>query len=288
MTLSFQKTDAPFLRLENLSKSYSEGDQQRHVLRNANIAVARGEVVAILGKSGSGKTTILNLISGIDRADEGDVYVAGQRLTGLDERDRTLFRRRHIGFIFQFFNLIPTLSVWENVILPLELNGQDNASGLERANYLLETVGLADRKAAFPDRLSGGEQQRIAIARALVHQPELVLADEPTGNLDEDTGRQVLALLDQLTRQAGQSMVLVTHSSEAASIADRVFALREGHLVEKDAGKPGQREAGKPGQREAGKSSQREAGTPGQREGDSSGPEDWRVHEPAAVKGSEQ
>jgi putative ABC transport system ATP-binding protein len=269
MSLSFQKTDAPFLRLENLSKSYSEGDQLRHVVRNANIAVARGEVVAILGKSGSGKTTILNLISGIDRADEGDVYVAGQRLTGLNERERTLFRRRHIGFIFQFFNLIPTLSVWENVILPLELNGQDTADGLERANNLLETVGLADRKAAFPDRLSGGEQQRIAIARALVHQPELVLADEPTGNLDEETGRQVLALLDQLTRQAGQSMVLVTHSAEAASIADRVFALREGHLVE-DAGKTGQRGADKPGAK----------GT------DAPGPDNGKVRESVAVKGS--
>jgi putative ABC transport system ATP-binding protein len=237
MNYSFQETgsEAPFLRLENLTKTYLEGEKRRHVVRGANISVARGEVVAILGKSGSGKTTILNLISGIDRADEGDVYVAGQRLTGLNERERTLFRRRHIGFIFQFFNLIPTLSVWENVILPLELNGQDNAEGLERANRLLETVELSDRKAAFPDRLSGGEQQRIAIARALVHRPELVLADEPTGNLDEETGRQVLTLLDQLTRQAGQSMVLVTHSAEAASIADREFALREGHLVERQA-----------------------------------------------------
>jgi putative ABC transport system ATP-binding protein len=222
-----------FLRLENLSKSYWEGDRSRVVFKNVNLEIARGEVLAILGKSGSGKTTLLNLVSGIDRVDEGDIYLEGLRLTGLDERQLTLFRRQQIGFIFQFFNLIPTLSVWENVILPLELNGLNAPADLARAESLLETVGLADRKSAFPDRLSGGEQQRVAIARALVHMPHLVLADEPTGNLDEETGRQVLSLLDRLTRQAGQSMILVTHSTEAAAIADRVYALREGHLLER-------------------------------------------------------
>lgn len=234
--VSSSKTDEtvkPFLlQIKNLSKSYQEGEHQRMVFKNISLDIARGEIIAILGKSGSGKTTLLNLISGIDRVDAGDIAMDGLRLTALDERQLTLFRRHTVGFIFQFFNLIPTLSVWENVALPLELNGMTRPEDFQRAESLLATVGLADRKAAFPDRLSGGEQQRVSIARALVHDPRLVLADEPTGNLDEETGRQVLSLLDRLTRQAGQSMVLVTHSTEAAAIADRVFALHEGQLVE--------------------------------------------------------
>lgn len=221
-----------FLRLVNLSKSYQEGDQSRSVLQNVNLDIGKGESIAILGKSGSGKTTILNLISGIDEADGGDIFLAGKRLTGMDEYHWTMFRRQNIGFIFQFFNLIPTLTVWENVILPLELNGQTAPEDFQRAKNLLEAVGLSDRGHSFPDRLSGGEQQRIAITRALVHNPLMVLADEPTGNLDEDTGRQILSLLDRLTRQAGKSMLLVTHSLEAARIADRVFSLHEGHLKE--------------------------------------------------------
>ena len=202
------------------------------VLHGADLCFSKGEFVAILGKSGSGKTTLLNLISGIDRADGGSIWLDGSNLTGLDDRAWTLFRRRNIGFIFQFFNLIPTLTVWENVALPLELNGMLNDGGRQRAEELLETVGLLDRRNTFPDRLSGGEQQRVAIARALVHDPMLILADEPTGNLDEDTGQHVLDLLDRLTRQAGKNLVLVTHSSEAAAYADRVFTLREGHLTE--------------------------------------------------------
>jgi len=222
-----------FLRLERLSKSYQEGDQSRVVFININLEIAQGEVVAILGKSGSGKTTMLNLVSGIDRVDEGDILFEGRRLTAMDDRSLTIFRRRYIGFIFQFFNLIPTLNVWENLVLPLELNGMSQPGDLKRAEELLASVGLADRKGTFPDRLSGGEQQRVAIARALVHNPLLVLADEPTGNLDEETGISILHLLDRLTRQTGKSMILVTHSAEAASIADRVFALREGRLIER-------------------------------------------------------
>ncbi len=220
-----------FLRLIDLCKSYQEGAQARHVLENTSLEVRRGEVIAILGKSGSGKTTLLNLISGIDQVDCGEVFLDGLRLTGLSETERTLIRRRKIGFIFQFFNLIPTLTVWENVLLPLELNEQMEPGGAERARLLIETVGLAGRERAYPDRLSGGEQQRVAIARALVHDPLLVLADEPTGNLDDETGKHILALLDRLTRQAGKSLVLVTHSPEAAAFADRVFNLREGRLV---------------------------------------------------------
>jgi putative ABC transport system ATP-binding protein len=220
-----------FIRIDNLSKTYLEGTHTRPVLQAARADFGRGEFVAILGKSGSGKSTLLNLISGIDGVDGGDIWVDGQRLTGLNERQRTLFRRHHIGFVFQFFNLIPTLTVWENVVLPLELGGASNGDIFPRAEALLDAVGLLDRKDTFPDRLSGGEQQRVAIARALVHDPLLVLADEPTGNLDEETGRQVMDLLDRLTRQAGKNLILVTHSAEAAAYADRILYLRDGKLT---------------------------------------------------------
>ena len=220
-----------FVRLEKLSKQYEEGGRNRTVLREVDAEFAQGEFVAILGKSGSGKSTLLNLISGIDLVDDGSIWVNGQRLTGLDERRRTLFRRQNIGFVFQFFNLIPTLTVWENVVLPLELAGVPNGEVGRRAEALLKAVDLFDRRDTFPDRLSGGEQQRVAIARALVHDPLLVLADEPTGNLDEDTGRQVMVLLDRLTRQKGKNLILVTHSAEAAAYADRILTLRDGKLV---------------------------------------------------------
>ncbi len=220
-----------FIRLENLSKSFQEGAHTRVVLRNVDATFARGEFVAVLGRSGSGKSTLLNLISGIDHADSGAIWLDGQNLTALDERQRTLFRRHYIGFVFQFLNLIPTLTVWENVVLPLELKGVTAAKASRRAESLLDAVGLLDRRQTFPDRLSGGEQQRVAIARALVHDPLLVLADEPTGNLDEETGQQVLVLLDRLTRQAGKNLILVTHSPDAAAYADRVLYLRDGQLV---------------------------------------------------------
>ncbi len=219
-----------YLRLANLSKSYPEGARQRTVLQHAEAAFAKGEFAAIVGKSGSGKSTLLNLISGIDRADGGEIWLGGLNLTALDDRSRTLFRRQYIGFIFQFFNLIPTLTVAENVSLPLELNNRNGADSRARVAAMLEAVGLQDRLNTFPDRLSGGEQQRVAIARALIHDPLIVLADEPTGNLDEATGRQVLELLDRLTRMAGKNMVLVTHSAEAAGWADAVYDLHGGEL----------------------------------------------------------
>ncbi|HVP20970.1 MAG TPA: ABC transporter ATP-binding protein [Anaerolineaceae bacterium] len=222
-----------FLRLDNLSKSFMEGGQKRVVLRNVSLELYRSEVIAILGKSGSGKTTLLNLIGGIEPAESGEVYVEGFQISALKDHERTLFRRTKIGFIFQFFNLIPTLTVWENVVLPLELNRLLDSQGKARAFEMLQEVGLADRLKTFPDRLSGGEQQRVAIARALVHDPILVLADEPTGNLDEETGRQVLGLLDRLTRKTGKSLLMVTHSLDAAAIADRVFDLRDAKLVKR-------------------------------------------------------
>ena len=216
------------LELIRVNKKYQEAGKDRHVLVDADLVVGPGEFTAILGRSGSGKTTLLNLIGGIDYLDSGDLYLDGIHLNRLNDYERTIYRRQNIGFIFQFFNLIPTLSVWENLIMPLELNGMTTAENLAYAAELLEKVSLSDRMKSFPDRLSGGEQQRVAIARALVHNPLLVLADEPTGNLDEQTGQVVLALLDNLTRQAGKKLVLVTHSTEAASFADKTYRLVDG------------------------------------------------------------
>lgn len=222
----------PLIRLERVSRAYEEAGRSRVVLHELSLSVARGELLVLVGKSGSGKSTLLNIISGIDLPSRGEVWVAGRELGRMSERERTLFRRRDVGFIFQFFNLVPTLTVLENVLLPLELNGRTGAAARTQALALLEAVGLADRRASYPDRLSGGEQQRIAIARALVHDPALILADEPTGNLDAETGRQVLDLLDRLARQTGKTMLMVTHSAEVVGVADRVLRVREGRLHE--------------------------------------------------------
>ena len=220
-----------FLRFQDLSKSYFEGEVRRVVLQHAQAEFGPGEVTAILGRSGSGKSTLLNLISGIDAPDEGHIWVDGQNLTALPERDRTLFRRSRIGFIFQFYNLVPTLTVGENVSLPLELNRVPRAQAQEKAQAMLEAVGLLERWGTFPDKLSGGEQQRVALARALVHDPLLILADEPTGNLDEETGAQVMTLLTRLARERGRTLLMVTHSPEAAANADRVLRLSHGGLI---------------------------------------------------------
>ena len=222
----------PAVELRGLTKLYREGDSERAVLRDVSATLWLGEIVALVGRSGSGKSTLLNLISGIDRPTAGTVLVNGTDLTNLDERARTVFRREHIGFIFQFFNLVPLLTVEENLFLPLELLGRADAAGRARARALLDRVGLADRARAYPDRLSGGEQQRVAVARALVHDPVVVLADEPTGNLDAETAKVVLSLLDQLVREMGKTVVMATHSSEVVGAADRVFLIQHGQLTE--------------------------------------------------------
>ena len=220
----------PAIRIRDLAKSYREGDRRRIVFDGAETVIAAGEFAVLLGKSGSGKSTLLNLLAGMDPPDRGTVEVLGRSLPELSEEERTLFRRRHIGFVFQFFNLLPTLTVGENLLLPLELSGRDGPRDRRRARDLLSRVGLGDRWQSFPEQLSGGEQQRIAVARALVHDPELVLADEPTGNLDQETSQEVLELLDGMTRSAGKTMVMVTHGREVVGLADRVLTIEGGRL----------------------------------------------------------
>jgi putative ABC transport system ATP-binding protein len=221
-----------FIAIRNLRKHYTEGDRQRTLFADLNLDIGRGEFVALLGQSGSGKSTLLNLLGGIDLPDAGQIRIGDRLLTALPEVERTRFRRRHIGFVFQFFNLIPTLTVAENLLLPLELNGLMTPAQRDRALELLDQVGLGDRRASFPERLSGGEQQRLALVRALVHGPWLLLADEPTGNLDAATGERILELLLTLHRQAETTMILVTHSQAVAARADRTLELNAGQMRE--------------------------------------------------------
>jgi putative ABC transport system ATP-binding protein len=221
--------------IRQLCRSFSEGTGVHRVLDAADASIDRGEVVAVAGRSGSGKSTLLNLVSGIDRADGGEVAIGGRIVTSMPEPERTLFRREHLGFVYQFFNLIPTLDVEENVRLPLELNGIRGAAARRRSAAMLAEVGLGDRLHSAVDRLSGGEQQRVAIARALVHEPAVLLADEPTGNLDAETASQVLRVFLSLARSRGATLVVVTHDPSLARSADRVLELREGKLIAAEA-----------------------------------------------------
>ena len=219
------------VRMRNISRSFREGDRLHAVLLALDGAFVRGEIVALRGRSGSGKSTLLNLICGIDAPDEGEVEVDGRLITAMSERDRTLFRRAHIGFVYQAFNLVPTLTVAENIRLVLELNNVKGTAATERIERLLNEVALADRGDTYPDVLSGGEQQRVAIARALAHRPTLLLADEPTGNLDDRTADTVLQMLERLVRNTGGTMIVATHSARVASYCDRELELHEGKLL---------------------------------------------------------
>ncbi|MFZ4764285.1 MAG: ABC transporter ATP-binding protein [Roseimicrobium sp.] len=219
---------SPVLEVTRLAKSYAA----RPILRDVSFQLAAGERAALLGPSGSGKTTLLNCIGGVDRADVGSVCVAGKHLHQLDADALAQVRRTHLGTVFQFFHLLPTLTAAENVELPLQLLGVNSAERESRVRSLLERVGVGHRANALPGELSGGEMQRVAIARAVVHRPALLLADEPTGNLDSHTGAQVLDLLAEIVRETHAALLMVTHSEEAAQRCDRVLHMRDGELIE--------------------------------------------------------
>ena len=223
------------IRCRDLCKLYQQGENQITALDGLSLEILQGSFAAIMGPSGSGKSTLLHLIGGLDRPTSGEVLVEGRLIGQMADDQMTLFRRRKIGFVFQFFNLLPTLTAQENVALPLVLDGQAKSVADERAASLLSKVGLAHRKTHLPDELSGGEIQRIAIARALCFNPPLLLADEPTGNLDSKNGVAILDLLRQLNQQDGCTIVMVTHSEEAASYSERRIYLRDGR-VEREEG----------------------------------------------------
>jgi putative ABC transport system ATP-binding protein len=216
------------LSARGLGKSFVEGGRAHRVLHGLSLDVGAGETVALTGASGSGKSTLLNLLSGIEQPDAGTVSIDGIILGDLDDAARTRLRRRHIGFVFQFFNLLPTLSVLDNVVLPQRLNGVELGVAREEGARLLSRVGLAGRESAHADRLSGGEQQRVALVRAVAHRPSLVLADEPTGNLDTRTGDDILALLRELVADQNLTLIMATHSAAAAASCDRVLELADG------------------------------------------------------------
>ena len=219
------------LKTHTLQKQYQMGEVIVHALQNVDFAVQQGEFVAIMGPSGSGKSTLLHLLGGLDSPSGGDIELDGRQMAHLSDDQITILRRRQVGFIFQFFNLLPTLTAAENVALPLLLDGKNVEAYSERIDELLHLVGLSDRRDHKPEQLSGGQQQRVAIARAFVNQPKIVLADEPTGNLDSKSGTAVLELLRKACKEMNTTVVMVTHDPRAASYAERVVFLKDGQVV---------------------------------------------------------
>lgn len=217
------------VQTKNLTKTYAMGEMQVQALDGVDFSVSAGEFVAIIGKSGSGKSTLLHMLGGLDVPTSGSVIVDGNDLTMLDRTQLALFRRRRVGFIFQQYNLIPDLNVWDNIIFPLALDGV--AIDTEFINELLTALHIADKRDRMPSQLSGGEQQRVAIARALAMRPALILADEPTGNLDTTTSHEVMGLIRTLAAKLGQTLIVVTHDIDIAQIADRIVEMRDGRIV---------------------------------------------------------
>lgn len=219
------------LHAHNLCKHYVDAGHRQVVFEDLELRLHPGEILALIGASGGGKTTLLNVLSGIDTPDRGEVLIDGRDLHAQGEPERTRIRREQMGFVFQFFNLIPTLSVAENIALPLELIGAPQRRQQMTVEELLQAIGLGHTAGRYPDTLSGGEQQRVAIARALAHRPRLLLADEPTGNLDEETGDEIMGMLLRLAREQSTALLIVTHSQPVAARADRVLRLHRGSLI---------------------------------------------------------
>jgi putative ABC transport system ATP-binding protein len=224
-----RRTEMEILQATNLKKIYGAGDNMVKALDGVNLTVDKGEFVAIVGTSGSGKSTLLHMLGGLDRPTDGKVIVDGKDIFSLKEEALTIFRRRKIGFVFQAYNLVPVLNVYENIVLPIELDGKKIDKGL--IQQITETLGLDGRLDALPNQLSGGQQQRVAIARALAAAPAIILADEPTGNLDSKTSQDVLSLLKVTSQKFVQTIVMITHNEEIAQMADRIIRIEDGHIV---------------------------------------------------------
>ena len=217
------------LKTENLRKTYGTGEAKVEALRGVNLAVNKGEFLSIVGTSGSGKSTLLHMLGGLDRPSEGKVIIDGKDIFSLKDEELTIFRRRKIGFVFQAFNLVPVMSVYENIVLPIELDGEK--PNQELVNEIINTLGLSEKLKAYPSQLSGGQQQRVAIARALASAPAIILADEPTGNLDSKTTQDVMGLLKVTSQKFAQTIVMITHNDEIAQLADRSIRIEDGMIV---------------------------------------------------------
>ena len=221
------------LRVENLSKVYGKGDSKVVAIENISFSVQKGEFVAIVGASGSGKSTLLHLIGGVDRPTSGKVFIDGKGIYQMNDDNLAIFRRRQVGLIYQFYNLIPILNVEENITLPCDLDGKK--VNRQKLNELLKTLGLEERKNHLPNELSGGQQQRVAIGRALINSPSIILADEPTGNLDSKAGEKIVNLLKKSNKEYNQTIIMITHNIEIAKIADRIIKIEDGKII-KDEG----------------------------------------------------
>lgn len=218
------------LKAENLCKFYGTGDREVKAVNQINMEVKKGEFVAVVGKSGSGKSTLLHMLGGLDYPTKGKVYIKDQDIFSLKEDDLAVFRRRKIGFVFQTFNLVSTINVWENIVLPLGLDNQKIDE--EFVNQIVKTIGLEERLTHLPNALSGGQQQRVAIARALASRPDIIFADEPTGNLDSKTSDEVISLIKMSAQKFGQTLVMITHDEDIAQLADRIITIEDGKVVE--------------------------------------------------------
>ncbi len=219
------------LQAKDLKKIYGSGENAVHALDGVNLSVEKGEFVAIVGTSGSGKSTLLHMLGGLDRPTDGKVIVDGKDISALNDEALTIFRRRKIGFVFQAYNLVPVLNVYENIVMPIELDGAKIDNGF--VEQIVHTLGLDERLDALPNQLSGGQQQRVAIARALASAPAIILADEPTGNLDSKTSHDVLSLLKVTSQKFAQTILMITHNEEIAQMADRIIRIEDGHIVTK-------------------------------------------------------
>ncbi|SMC26254.1 putative ABC transport system ATP-binding protein [Clostridium acidisoli DSM 12555] len=226
-----QVNDA-IIQTENLNKTYKLGAESVEVLQNINVTIKKGEFVSIMGPSGSGKSTLLYLLGGLDKPTSGSVKIAGRELSVMKDKAKSIMRRRDVGFVFQFYNLIPNLDVEENIMLPILLDGKKIKDYKKKLEDILDIVGLTDRRKHTPRELSGGQQQRVAIARALINEPDVILADEPIGNLDSKTGQEVMELLKRINLENGKTIVQVTHSSDAASYGQRIIYVKDGKVVE--------------------------------------------------------